>query len=113
MEEAEFIGSVIAWFLLCATIGILEVKLVTTYEKREVEILKILFEKINFITKANKKIEFKISLPKIGLEVTKIKRVNESTIQIIAPFCENVTVSFDENVSVFLNEQGIVLTRKN
>lgn len=113
MEEVEFISSAIAWFLLCAAIGILEVKLVATYEKREMETLKILFEKINYIAETNKKIEFRISLPKIGLEVTKIEKVNESAIQITAPFCENITILFDGGVNLFLNGQEIVFTRKS
>jgi len=88
------------------------VKLISTYEKKEVETLKILFEKINYITKANKKVEFRINLPKIESEVIKIERINESTIQISAPFCENVTVLFEEGVNVSLSGQGIVLARK-
>jgi hypothetical protein len=74
MEEIEFIGSILAWFLLCTTIGVLEMKLVSTYEKKEVETIKILFEKINYITRANKKVEFRINLPKIGSEVIKIEK---------------------------------------
>lgn len=112
MEEVEFVGTVLAWFLLCITIGIFEIKLISTYEKKEAETLKILFEKISYIAKTNEKVEFRITLPKIGSGVTRIERVNESAIQISAPFCENVTIIFNGGVNVSLNGQNISLTRK-
>lgn len=112
MEEIEFASSFLAWFLLCIAIGVLEIKLISVYEKKEMETLKILFEKINNIMKISKKMEFSLRLPRIGIEVIKIEKLNESSVQMSAPFCENITVIFDGGANISLNEQEIVFYKK-
>lgn len=112
MEEIEFFSSVLAWFLLCVVVGVLEAELIFTYEEKEIKALGSLLEKINEIARTSKNIEFEINLPKVGLEITKIEKLNESAVRIGNPLGKSITVLFEEGIKVILDGSNITFVKK-